>query len=322
MILAFLKWEAAYATLPEDIFGQVAAFLQLFGTGWFPIVVMLLLGIVLFVVGLGPDRLEAWTNWVSRQRAGRRESDEEQGLETKERWREQDALDAYLNQMQQWLDDEDRPLATLPCEDSRRKMARTRTLAILKRLGPNGKRDVLQFLHEHELIKGDGPVVRLGTADLSNANLARMVLVDANLSGANLRRADLSDAVFNVEGGSSFSMGKAMERDAPLWIFDRFGLCANLSSADLSGAVLKRAGLAECNLLAANFAGADLEDADLRGTDLRLVRNLVQEQVEKAYGTHQQDEFLPDTMLPDGVAPPAAWSKLVHEQKAEARSKA
>lgn len=249
--------------------------------------------------------------------ADRPELDRAYELEAQEQWRAQDALDVYLNQMQQWLDDEDRPLPALPYKDQRRKMARTRTLTMLKRLDPDGKRDVLQFLHEHELIKGDDPVIRLDTADLSNANLARMTLVDANVSGANLRGADLSDAVCRGEWGSSFSAGKAIARDVPLWVFNKPFACANLSSANLSDAVLKRARLGGCNLLAANFSGADLEDADLRGTDLRMASNLGQGQIEKAYGTHRQDEFLPDTMLPDGVVPPAAWSKSAHEQKAE-----
>ena len=78
LVTAFLKWEAAYATLPEDISKQVAVLLQLFGTGWLPIVAMLLLGITLFAVGLGPDRLEAWVRWVSKHRATRPKSDDGQ----------------------------------------------------------------------------------------------------------------------------------------------------------------------------------------------------------------------------------------------------
>jgi hypothetical protein len=82
MILALLKWEAAYATLPADILGQVSALSQLFGTGWFPIVAMLLLGIALFVVGLGPDRLEAWAGWLSRHRTNGTRPDREREAET------------------------------------------------------------------------------------------------------------------------------------------------------------------------------------------------------------------------------------------------
>lgn len=78
LVTAFLKWEAAYATLPEDISKQVAVLLQLFGTGWLPILVMLLLGITLFAVGLGPDRLEAWVRWVSQHRTTRPKFDEGQ----------------------------------------------------------------------------------------------------------------------------------------------------------------------------------------------------------------------------------------------------
>jgi hypothetical protein len=237
--------------------------------------------------------------------------------ETQKRWRGQATLDRYLDLMQLWLDDRDKPLAALTYDDARRTLARTRTLQILKRLNPNGKRDVLQFLHEHKLISADDPVIRLNTADLSSANLARMDLTDANLSGANLRGADLSDAVCNQTARHGLTAKRARERGAPSWVFNRFGLCANLSHANLSDAVLKRARLGGCKLLAANFAGADLEEADLREADLQMARNLKQEQIEQAYGTHQQDEFLPNTLLPEGLGPPPAWSKLAHEQRRE-----
>ncbi len=115
-------------------------------------------------------------------------------LEIQERWRAEDALEAYLNQMQQWLGSKDQPLSASSYEDPRRKMARTRTLTILRRLDPRGKRDVLQFLQEHGLIKAEDPVIRLSSADLSGANLVRMNLTETNLSGANLSGADLSRA--------------------------------------------------------------------------------------------------------------------------------
>jgi hypothetical protein len=54
------------------------------------------------------------------ERTERRETGRERELETQERWREQDALDKYFDQMQQWLDDESRPLLeTRPAEQRR-----------------------------------------------------------------------------------------------------------------------------------------------------------------------------------------------------------
>lgn len=269
---------------------------------------LFVVAILLFLVGCirGVPRLLAWTKTPFN------EGDE---LNTKEQWRE-DALDKYLDHMQRWLEDEGRPLATLPHDDPRRKMARTRTLRVLKRLDPDGKRDVLRFLHEHALIGKGSAVISLNGADLSASNLTNMDLQDANLSSANLRGADLSDARFNGEHGSSFSIQKAMQRDAPPYAFNTFWRCADLSWADLRGAVLRRARLSGCNLMAAKCADADFEEADLRGADLRVVRDVNQKQIERAYGTHQQDEFLPDTMLPDGLEPPAAWRRLFHEQRA------
>jgi hypothetical protein len=49
-------------------------------------------------------------NWLSDKLARHREPERESQLETQERWRGQDALDAYLHQMQQWSDDENKPL--------------------------------------------------------------------------------------------------------------------------------------------------------------------------------------------------------------------
>ncbi len=239
-------------------------------------------------------------------------------LEIQERWRAEDALEAYLNQMQQWLDSENRQLPTLPYEDPRRRMARTRTLTVLGRLDPNGKREVLRFLHEHRLIVGEDPVIRLGGADLSNANLVSMNLTETNLSSANLSGADMSRAQFCSFIGHSAGWGKSIERGGG-WddLMQPIGT-SDLSGANLSRAVLKRTLLSGCNLIGADFAGADLDGTDIRGgADLRLARDLTQEQIEQAYGSAGQQEYMPDTLLPDYLEAPEAWEKLISQQIVE-----
>jgi hypothetical protein len=115
--------------------------------------------------------------------------------ESHEQQRTQDeAVNAYFDQMHQWLNDEGNSLLKAPPEDQRRKMARTLTLTTLERVGPKHKRRVLQFLQEHDLIRPDTLVVFLGEADFSGAQLANMNLVSTYLVSANLSGANLSGA--------------------------------------------------------------------------------------------------------------------------------
>lgn len=89
-------------------------------------------------------------------------------------WREQDALEAYRTQMEQWLHDQSRPLRNLERDDEVRASAQERTLTVLERLGPNGKRNVLRFIHRHRLIVDGNAILSMDGADLSGANLSRM----------------------------------------------------------------------------------------------------------------------------------------------------
>lgn len=100
-----------------------------------------------------------------------------------------EALQAYLEQMGQLLLDYDRPLRKSEEGDEVRTLARARTLTVLTRLDGVRKRSVLQFLYESDLISKDRCVVDLRGADLSGAQLS-----EAGLSGANLSRADLREA--------------------------------------------------------------------------------------------------------------------------------
>ena len=83
---------------------------------------------------------------------------------------------------------------------------------------------------------------------------------------------------------------------------------------DQSPPVVPRTLLVGSNLLNADFAEADLEGADVRSADLRLARNLTQEQLELAYGSSGQQEYMPDTLLPDHLKAPTAWHDLLSQQ--------
>ncbi len=98
----------------------------------------------------------------------------------------------------------------------------------------------------------------LSGADLRGANLFWASLGGADLSGADLRRANLFEAY--------------------------------LSGTDLSGADLRRADLRYTRLIDAKLSGADLKRANLDG-----VKNLTQEQLEKA--KIDEKTFLPDYLL-------------------------
>jgi hypothetical protein len=111
-----------------------------------------------------------------------------------------EALQAYLDQMGSLLLEKDLRASE---EDSEvRTLARARTLTVLGRLDPSRKADVMRFLVEAELVQrvegGRGPIIRLVGADLSGADLGALSgfrpsadsrLLRADLRGAYLRGA-------------------------------------------------------------------------------------------------------------------------------------
>jgi hypothetical protein len=101
-----------------------------------------------------------------------------------------EALQAYLDQMSSLLLEKD--LRTSEEDSEVRTLARARTLTVLGRLDPSRKTAVMQFLVEAELVQrveGTGPIIRLGGADLRGAKLSRIDLLGADLSAANLTGA-------------------------------------------------------------------------------------------------------------------------------------
>jgi hypothetical protein len=130
------------------------------------------------------------------QQAEREERRAEVERELAEQRAQDEALQAYLDQMSTLLLEKD--LRASEEESEVRTLARARTLTVLGRLDLSRKTAVMQFLVEAELVqrveRGRGPIITLAGADLSDANLRNANLYQANLRDANLVSADLSGA--------------------------------------------------------------------------------------------------------------------------------
>ena len=98
----------------------------------------------------------------------------ERELEIAERRTQDEALQAYLDQMSDMLIPKtDRPsLYTARPGDGLGSVARARTLAVLPRLDEDHKGRVVQFLYESGLIIEDRVIVDLRGANLSDADLS------------------------------------------------------------------------------------------------------------------------------------------------------
>ena len=132
-------------------------------------------------------------------------------------------------------------------DQTKKMLARVRTLSALWQVDSKRKRNVLVFLYEAGLITG-GPdqkgIVELHGAnlldgDLCDIQLPRVALDGADLKGAHLTNANLSEA----------NLGGADLRGA------------HLIEADLRGAHLVKAKLGGAKLVKANMSGANLEGA-------------------------------------------------------------
>jgi hypothetical protein len=177
-----------------------------------------------------PAVIAAGGLWFNRQQ-------QERELRTAERRAQDEALQAYLDQMSNMLiPTKDRPsLYDENPPESLRTVARARTLTMLSRLDGDRKARVVQFLYESGLISRERPVLELSLADLSHANLV----------GTNLSAALLSAALLNNAGLTYANLSSA-----------------NLSSTNLMGANLIRANLDGANLAYANVTVEQLQQAD------------------------------------------------------------
>jgi uncharacterized protein YjbI with pentapeptide repeats len=241
-------------------------------------------------------------NWLQKKRE----------LDVEHQRAQDEALQAYLDQMSKLLTDKD--LRSRPhWLDDARVTARARTLATLSRLDGERKRSVLQFLYEGQLINkdkkplGDGTtefearIVGLSGTDLTRADLRYLTLEEAALDGAILENANLRDAELNnIDLGGAYLSG------------------ANLSNAKMKGVRLVNAHLQrqdKLNLNGADLSGADLSGADLSGADLRGARGLSQEQIDLTIGSNKTTDYSKKTELSEGFNSPPWWSKSIAEQR-------
>jgi hypothetical protein len=220
------------------------------------------------------QRAQQARNTEQVQRERDREADQaqrERELEVGAQRAQDDALQAYLDQMSQLLIDKELRRKTHWLDDAP-VTARAQSLAVLQRLDGARKKSVLQFLYEAQLINrekkspGDGTtefeasIVGLSGADLRKANLRDMPLEGAALNGAILENANLRDGhLSNINLGGAYLSGAYLSG-------------ADLSGADLTEASLQNAQLQpndELNLRGADLSGTNLSGTNLSGTDLR-----------------------------------------------------
>jgi len=190
-----------------------------------------------------------------------------------------EALQAYLDQMAQLLTDKERPLRRAQPGDNVSVVAWAATKTVLRRMGRERKGNVLRFVNEAGLINKHRPVFRLSGADLRGADLKESFLRDANLRGADLSGANLSEA--DLSG-------------------------ADLSEADLNGAILNGARLGSARQIVVLPDGgakpakphpADLRQADLSHADLTEALGWTHEQLDSA-------KSLEGATMPDGSKHP------------------
>jgi len=171
-----------------------------------------------------------------------------------------EALQAYLDQVSHMLTDTEKPLHRAQPGDYMTTVARARTLTVLSRLENVRKASVLRFLYESGLINKTHRVLDLREADLSGADLSEANPPSANLT--KLTKGEDPRASREVQIlRPDFTRTEAEERAKKL-------LYANLDylgKAKLHGAKLSGADLSETNLLSANLSRADLSEADLKG---------------------------------------------------------
>lgn len=236
------------------------------------------------VVGLG-------TVWFTTQQG------KVSNAENKDNQREV-ALQAYIDKMSELLLHEE--LRGSAEDDEVRKIARVRTLTVLRGLDALRKASVLQFLHESGLIDKNKRIIDLSEAKLSEAKLSGTNLRGADLSGADLSGADLSGAnlLFTNLRGVDLSHAKLVGANLRGADLREVNLCgsdlshAKLSGAKLFGAKLNKADLSGAALEGAILSGATLEGAILSGAKLRGA-TVTMEQLEKA-------KSLEGATMPDG----------------------
>ena len=135
------------------------------------------------------------------------ERQSEVDLQVADDQKQESELEAYQNYILELLLDKNLG-GSQPGSDVR-KVAKSRTLTALRRVGKNHKGELLQFLYEAGLIYKGKVIVELHGADLRGADLS-----NARLSGADLSGADLSETRLNGSDISNANLNGANLRGA------------------------------------------------------------------------------------------------------------
>jgi hypothetical protein len=247
------------------------------------------------VIAVGGFRFARSENKATRDAA---EKQNQATRDAAEKRSQDEALQAYIEQMGQLLIDESR---TATVSGPARTLARARTLTVLPSLDGDRKGSVMQFLYEAELIgqldqsNPEGTLMTWPTlpsiVSLKGADLEDADLDDASLFGADLRQAQLIRAYLCGAALWRTDLREAKLSDAKLRRAQMEG--AKLSGANLSDANLSRANHRGADLRNANLSGTDLSEADLSGADLRGTKSWTKKQLSEA-------ESLEGATMPDG----------------------
>jgi len=233
------------------------------------------------------------------QQAGRQQATEKQQQELAEQRAQDEALQAYLNQMSQLM--QERKLLEAEPGDPVHTLAQARTSTVIFSLDAEHNESVTRFLINSGLaVRSKASALPAVTAFASHAPpevsappeasarlLREITLSHATLSDAYLPNADLTYA--DLSGANIFS---ANLRWAILPDADLSG--ADLRRAFLSDAILERADLSGANLKEANLSVAWFDGADLSGAYLGRAEGITNEELD------QQAASLEGATMPDG----------------------
>jgi uncharacterized protein YjbI with pentapeptide repeats len=256
------------------------------------IVPLVLVGIGLLFEMQQAERQQA----MEKQQQALEERRAEAERELADQRAQDEALQAYLDQMSTLLLEKDLRASE---EDSEvRTLARARTLTVLEALGSDRKNRVLRFLEETALIQagpaGRPPIVSLKYVILRDFELTgKQLLRGTDLTQAWLTGADLSEAHLEGTDLSGAHLGAADLRGAYLQDAKLSG--AYLYDTDLRGAYLSGVDLSDAEgrfESGARMIRTRLDGADLSGADLTNAR-VTEEQLREA-------ESLEGATMPNG----------------------
>src|SRR5215208_3510628 len=238
---------------------------------WLPIVGALLVSVVIALGIWGITwQLEKLENQRARQAQKLENQRGEAERELAEQRAQDEALQAYLDQMSQLI--LDRKLLEVeqgdPVHapgDPVHTLAQASTSTAILRLDAKHNESVTHFLINSDLsVRSEDSARLLRGSTLSHAKLSGAHLPNADLGDADLSGADLSNALLD-NADLVAHLPNADLSGASLIGADLSD--ANLFSADLSDANLISADLSRANLSDANLSDANLENANLSGAD-------------------------------------------------------